>query len=53
MSDNWAGDEVKRLLIKRLVKQTGITEAEARQLVETLGPNWPSLVREAQILKRD
>jgi hypothetical protein len=52
MDETWASDEAKRLLTKRLVEKTGITEAQARQLVETLGPNWSSLVREANILKK-
>ncbi|QND59860.1 hypothetical protein [Mesorhizobium huakuii] len=38
-------------LIRRLVKETGITEAQARELVLFLGYNWSSLVREARMLK--
>ncbi len=38
--------------IKRLVEQTGITEAQARTLIVMIGiTNWSSLVREAKILK--
>jgi hypothetical protein len=39
-------------LIQRLVKETGITEVEASDLVTMLGMNWSSLVREAQLLKK-
>jgi hypothetical protein len=35
----------------RLAKETGITEAEATDLVAILGMNWSSLVREARLLK--
>ncbi len=38
--------------IKRLVEETGITEAQARTLIVMIGiTNWSSLVREAKILK--
>ena len=39
-------------LIQRLVKETGITEAEASDLLSLLGTDWSSLVREAHILKK-
>ncbi|WP_185973355.1 MULTISPECIES: hypothetical protein [unclassified Mesorhizobium] len=43
-----ATDEV----VRRLVDKTGITDAQARELVAFLGPNnWTSLLREARILK--
>ena len=38
-------------VIQRLVKETGITEGQARELVSLLGVNWSSLVREAKLLK--
>lgn len=38
-------------IVKRLMKQTGITEAQALELVYLVGLNWPSLVREAKALK--
>jgi hypothetical protein len=31
----------------RLATETGITEAQARELIKFLGPDWASLVREA------
>jgi len=37
--------------IQQLVKETGITEAEASALLTVLGTDWSSLVREARILK--
>ena len=36
----------------RLVDATGITEAQARDLISVLGNNWPSLIREANLLLR-
>jgi hypothetical protein len=37
----------------RLVSETGITEAQARELIAFLGPhNWSSLMREACMLKK-
>ena len=41
-------DEVAR----RLVRETGITEAQAFELIMLLGLNWSSLVREAKALKK-
>jgi len=38
--------------VRRLVVETGITEAEARELISILGLEWPSLVREAKNLRR-
>ncbi|MEW6630566.1 MAG: hypothetical protein AB1440_06830 [Pseudomonadota bacterium] len=38
-------------LVKRLVEETGITEAQALELVLLIGLNWSSLVREAKALK--
>ena len=38
-------------VIQRLVKETGITHEQARDLVFLLGLNWSSLVREARLLK--
>ncbi|MER8433667.1 hypothetical protein [Mesorhizobium caraganae] len=36
---------------RRLVGETGITEAQARELILFLGPhNWSSLLREARIM---
>jgi hypothetical protein len=44
-----ATDDVAR----RLATETGITAAQARELIAFLGPhNWPSLVREARMLKK-
>jgi hypothetical protein len=37
-------------LIQRLIQATGITEAQAVELINLLGSNWASLVREAKAL---
>lgn len=38
---------------RRLATDTGITAAQATELVNFLGPhNWPSLLREARMLKK-
>ena len=40
-------------VIQRLVRDTGISEEQARDLVALLGSlNWSSLVREARLLTR-
>lgn len=39
--------------VARLVAETGITEAQARELILFLGYNWSSLMREARLLKRE
>lgn len=44
-------DEPKAAFIDRLIKETSISEKHARELVALLGLNWPSLVREAKLLK--
>lgn len=43
--------DVERLshLIRRLVRETGIREQDARNLVVAIGAEWPSLVREARL----
>jgi hypothetical protein len=38
-------------LIRRMVRETGITIDQARFLVSILGNDWPSLVREAHLIK--
>ncbi len=38
-------------LIKRLAVETGVSEAQARELVRLLGVDWSSLIREARILR--
>ncbi|TPJ76010.1 hypothetical protein [Mesorhizobium sp. B2-6-2] len=39
------------LLARRLAKDMDISEDEARELIELIGPDWTSLVREARFLK--
>lgn len=38
-------------LVRRLVATTGMTEAQALELVSLLGLNWASLMRVAKVLK--
>ncbi|MBB6411498.1 hypothetical protein [Mesorhizobium sangaii] len=38
-------------LARRLATETGIAEAQARELIDFLGLNWASLLREARMLK--
>jgi hypothetical protein len=37
-------------VVRRLVKESGITEKQARELITFLGYDWASLMREARIL---
>jgi len=39
-------------IVQRLVKEAGITEEQARDLVAVLGYSWASLIREARFLTR-
>lgn len=36
--------------VRRLVDETGISEAQALDLIYLLGLNWTSLVREAKVI---
>lgn len=45
-------DETANAWIDRLVKEIGITERQARELISLLGLNWSSLVREAKLLRK-
>ncbi|WP_189599450.1 MULTISPECIES: hypothetical protein [unclassified Mesorhizobium] len=48
------GDERKahlKLLAQRLTRETGIAEEEAKRLIELIGTDWNSLLREARFLK--
>ncbi|WP_167434254.1 hypothetical protein [Mesorhizobium helmanticense] len=48
-----ASNDANDFVVRRLVKETGITEGQAIELVGFLGPhNWSSLVREAHLLKK-
>ena len=38
-------------VVKRLAAETGVSEAQARELVLLLGVDWSSLVREARMLR--
>lgn len=39
-------------IVQRLVKEANMTEEQARELIALLGPDWPSLMREARFLTR-
>ncbi|RWB91438.1 MAG: hypothetical protein EOQ52_06915 [Mesorhizobium sp.] len=39
-------------LVQRLMRQTGVSEAQARELVLLIGLNWASLMREAREASR-
>jgi hypothetical protein len=39
-------------IVQRLVKEAGITEEQARDLIAVLGYGWASLIREARFLTR-
>ncbi|CAH2401326.1 hypothetical protein [Mesorhizobium ventifaucium] len=38
------------IVVRRLVKETGITEEQAREFIFFLGLQWASLLREAKVL---
>jgi len=40
------------VLIRRLIEETGITRDQAQELIMRLGAEWPSLVREAHLLRK-
>ena len=39
-------------LAQRLVRDTGISEEQALELIAALGTDWSSLVREARIMRK-
>ena len=41
----------QQLLVRRLSKEVGISEAEAHDLIKLVGTDWNSLLREARFLK--
>jgi len=43
---------VENATIQRLIKETGITEEQARELISFIGIEWPSLFREARLLTK-
>ncbi|MER8614656.1 hypothetical protein [Mesorhizobium sp. M0435] len=44
-------ERLKDFQAKFLAKETGITESQARELIETIGTDHASLLREARLLK--
>ena len=51
MSAEQQGGALKNEVITRLIADTGISEMQARELVMLIGMNWPSLIREARLLR--
>ena len=51
MSAEQQGGALKNETIRRLIADAGISEMQARELVALIGMNWPSLVREARMLR--
>lgn len=51
MADEAENKRGLEAVIRRLVRETGITIDQARFLVSILGNDWPSLVREAHLIK--
>jgi hypothetical protein len=45
------GAERERL-VRLLILETGVAEAQALDLISLLGTNWPSLVREAEVIAK-
>ncbi|TKB22152.1 MAG: hypothetical protein E5V75_01665 [Mesorhizobium sp.] len=45
------GEGVLSLLADRLVREAGITQEQAHELIKLIGTDWSSLLREAHILK--
>ncbi|WP_164482340.1 MULTISPECIES: hypothetical protein [unclassified Mesorhizobium] len=52
VDENKSALDVSVGILSRLMTETGITEAQARELIALLGLNWSSLLREARLLKR-
>ncbi|MFU0502985.1 hypothetical protein [Pseudaminobacter sp. NGMCC 1.201702] len=46
------GDTDKDNYARSLARETGITEGQARLLIDLLGMHRPSLLREARLLKK-
>ncbi|MER8755161.1 hypothetical protein NKH69_05710 [Mesorhizobium sp. M0976] len=44
-------ERLKKLLAQSLANETGITEAQARELIEMIGTDHGSLLREGRMLK--
>jgi len=51
MGQSGPQQEPDRAFVERLVKATGISEAEARELIAFLGYDWAPLMREARQLR--
>ncbi len=52
MTDERTAKAMNEPMIQRLVTETGISEAQARELVLLMGLNWASLIREARLINK-
>ena len=52
LSDTSDTTRLKIRTVQRLIRETGITEPQAHELIALLGPDWPSLVREARLIAK-
>jgi hypothetical protein len=53
MADVPREQQIIDFVVRRLMKETGITEDQARKLVADLGYQWSSLLREARFLAKN
>ncbi|MEQ1956863.1 hypothetical protein [Mesorhizobium sp. CN2-181] len=45
-------EEIRAAMIRRLKRETGVHEDQARRLIDELGLNYPALIREAKNIQR-
>ncbi|WP_442581744.1 hypothetical protein ACSBOB_07130 [Mesorhizobium sp. ASY16-5R] len=45
-------EEIRAALIRRLERETGISEDQAREIIAAIGANYPMLIREARNMQR-
>jgi len=44
--------KLQREAVEQLVRETGVTEEQARELISLLGLEWSSLLREARLIAK-
>lgn len=52
-NDGKLDNALKNPIVERLMVETGISEAHARELIIMVGGNWSSLVREARLIRTE
>lgn len=50
MADKKDDNPIRDEVVQRLLRETGISEAQALELVDLIGLDWSSLVREAKLI---